>query len=120
MSTRVDAIFGCRIWTGRLDEEGYGRDGRRKAHILAWESAFGPVPEGFELDHQCKRRACVALHHLEAVTKAENLKRRAWRYQAVKRTHCPKGHNLNQTGVTTPEGGRVCRQCNREAKGQTT
>lgn len=113
------STFGCELWSGRLDEDGYGRDGRRKAHITAYETAFGPVPEGFVLDHLCRRRNCVALHHLEPVTQSENEKRKSWRYRA-RRTHCAKGHDLSVYGAVTPEGGRVCRECNREAKGQTT
>lgn len=36
----------------------------------------------------------------------------------ARRTTCPKGHDLKLHGVVTPEGGKVCRQCNREALGE--
>jgi hypothetical protein len=36
---------------------------------------YGPVPAGHQLDHLCKKRACVNPDHLEAVPQAENLRR---------------------------------------------
>jgi hypothetical protein len=114
VSTERDPVFGCELWTGRLDAEGYAYHGRSRAHIVAWERANGPVPEGKELDHLCRRRHCVALHHLEMVTRRENELRKSWRYRA-KRVRCPDGHELAVHDIVTPEGGRVCRACNREA-----
>jgi hypothetical protein len=114
MKTRAPDAFGCTRFVGKLDRDGYGRVGLRQAHIVAWEDAFGPVPEGFVLDHLCKVRSCVALHHLEAVTQSENLYRRAWSYQS-RRKECPKGHALRDHGIVTEAGGKVCLLCNREA-----
>jgi hypothetical protein len=73
--------------------------------------------EGFVLDHLCRRRNCIALHHLEPVTQSENEKRKSWRYRA-RRATCPKGHGLAMNRAITPEGGVVCRQCNKEAEGR--
>lgn len=117
MSTEHDAAFGCELWTGKLDRNGYGYHGRTRAHIAAWEAEYGPVPEGFELDHLCRRRNCCALHHLEPVTRAENEMRKGWGYR-VRRQTCSRGHDMKLQGVLTPEGGKVCRQCNREAMKQ--
>lgn len=110
-------VFGCELATGRLDKDGYAYHGSSRAHIVAWERVHGEVPDGLVLDHLCRRRHCSAVHHLEPVTQGENLMRIRWRYRA-KRAMCPKGHPLALNGVVTPEGGRVCRQCNRDARGE--
>lgn len=70
---------GCWIFTGALNR-GYGRvhgeDGKlHYAHRVMYEAMVGDVPEGLELDHLCRRRACCNPWHLEAVTRRENLLR---------------------------------------------
>ena len=112
-------VFGCDLVIGRLDKDGYGLVGRQRTHIKAWVEANGPVPEGNVLDHLCRRRSCRALYHLEPVTQSENEKRKSFAYR-VKRKTCANGHNLQTNRVITPEGGVVCRTCNREAKEQRT
>jgi hypothetical protein len=120
VSYEVDPIFGCRLATGRLDREGYAFHGRTRAHIHAWTGARGPVPDGLEIDHLCRRRNCIALHHLEAVTREENERRKSWRYRTRRKT-CPAGHALELNRVKTPEDGIVCRACNRQhQQGATT
>src|SRR5262245_38540844 len=113
-SNMYDLVFGCEIALGRRDRDGYVLRGRDRAHRLAWERVHGPVPDGMELDHVCRRRDCIALHHLELVTRSENEKRKSWRYRMC-REACANGHELRTTAIVTPEGGRVCRSCNREA-----
>jgi hypothetical protein len=111
----TDPIYGCELVMHRLDKDGYAFQGTSRAHIVAWVAVNGAVPEGMVLDHLCRRRNCRAVHHLEAVTQGENEKRKAWKYRA-KRKLCPKGHDLNVNRVVVmPEGGVVCRQCNRDA-----
>lgn len=65
----TQASDGCWIFEGCLTERGYGhiRDGRkmRMAHRVMFEAVRGPLPEGHEIDHLCRRRACVNLDHLE-------------------------------------------------------
>lgn len=110
----LDKVFGCALWQGKLDKDGYGFHGRTRAHTKAWADERGPVPEGLVLDHLCRRRNCCALHHLEAVTRSENEKRKSFKYRLA-RKRCAKGHDLNVTRALTDEGGVTCRTCNREA-----
>lgn len=116
MSVVRDPVFGCEIAQGRKDRDGYAFYGKSRAHRVAWEAEHGPIPEGMEIEHTCRRRSCVAVHHLELVTRSENELRKNWAYRS-RRTHCARGHSLNVNAIITPEFGRVCRQCNREAKG---
>ena len=110
----LDPIYGCWRWLGDTDNEGYPwvKDGRRRvrAHTFVWEKRYGAVPANRELDHLCRRRWCV--RHLEPVTRNENELRKSWA-RRVKRERCAAGHPLFENGIRTPEGGIVCRKCNR-------
>lgn len=86
--TRQDGA--CLVWTGHKNAYGYGlvndpaSKKQRLAHVVAYELANGPVPEGHELDHLCSNRPCVSIAHLEAVTHRENMARVAVRHQEQK------------------------------------
>jgi hypothetical protein len=117
------------MWTGRVNEHGYGRFhiGNRQfyAHRYFYEILRAPIPAGLVLDHLCRVPRCVNPDHLEPVTRGENVRRgkvgelnsaRLKRWWADNpRTHCPQGH------AYTPENARrygkhhslVCRECNR-------
>jgi hypothetical protein len=120
----------CLIWTGALNDGGYGLisiDGRnRRAHRVAYEQVIGPIPDGMELDHtchnqddtcpggRCLHRRCVNPHHLEPVSKQENaLRSKLTRTgRNVRRTHCPKGHPYSGENLyVDPTGRRACRAC---------
>lgn len=69
----------CWLWTGHRNDRGYGKAWFQGQQIFAHRAAlalFGrEVPEGFEVDHLCRNRACVKPPHLEVVTHRENVKR---------------------------------------------
>jgi len=68
----------CWLWYGTKDHRGYGRfyvpelQKNVRAHRFLYELKYGPVPDGLELHHKCRRRICVRPSHLQAVTHKEN------------------------------------------------
>lgn len=115
-------IDSCWIWTGPFDKDGYARqmkvgsrtdNSRRmvRPHRLVYEQTVGPIPEGFTIDHLCRRRCCVNPAHLEPVTTRENTQR-GWRKN---KTHCKNGHPLSGANLHVDGNGyRGCKICRNE------
>ena len=80
---KVDKTDDCWLWTGSLDDRGYGRFYLRsgaapaKAHRFAYELLVGPIPEGMSIDHRCHNPTCVNPEHLRPVTHQQNHENRA-------------------------------------------
>lgn len=117
----------CWVFTGALTGRGYGSlyvgkiDGKRRIvapHILAFELSIGPVPEGLELDHLCRNRACCNPSHLEPVTRRENVLRgEGVAAKQARQTHCKNGHPLSGRNlVPNSRGARQCRECKNESE----
>lgn len=108
-TVRVDG-YGCWLWSGKRDPDGYGRLGSELAHRVVYQDAVRQLAPGEELDHLCRRKACVRPSHLEPVGHRENKRRMPWRRRA-NQERCSRGHELYRVGRRTPEGGFVCRSC---------
>ena len=71
----IDELTGCWLWQLSLNNKGYGRKGNSYAHIYYYEKKYGPVPDGYELDHICRTRRCCNPDHVEPVTHTINMRR---------------------------------------------
>lgn len=113
---------GCDVWTKSLSRGGYGQVqipgvGVRRVHRIVYEELVGPIPEGLQLDHLCRNRACANPSHLEPVTQRENGRRGfGWSGRNARKTHCPQGHEYTpeNTIIETGTPGRRCRICRAE------
>ncbi|HWV44111.1 HNH endonuclease signature motif containing protein [Pseudorhodoplanes sp.] len=115
-------IDSCWIWTGPFDKDGYARqmkvgsrtdNSRRmvRPHRLVYEATVGPIPEGFTIDHLCRRRCCLNPAHLEPVTTRENTQRGSRKNKA----HCKNGHPLSGDNLYLYASGyRACKTCRNE------
>lgn len=62
--SKVTKAADCWLWTASANTRGYGQiqvgDGKpRRAHRLAFEMRFGPIPAGRQVCHTCDTRLCV-------------------------------------------------------------
>jgi hypothetical protein len=123
----------CIYLPNKPEANGYVRVGRkqegreRMAHRRAYVEAYGPIPEGFTVDHEChnrdetcpggpscKHRACVNPEHLRAVPTGTNILASPTHPAAINaaKTGCPSGHAYTeQNTYYGPKGDRQCRMC---------
>lgn len=103
----------CWLWQGSLDRDGYANN---RAHRIAYELTFGPIPPGLVIDHLCRARSCANPHHLEAVTNRENVLRGVGiTAREAAQTHCKHGHEFTDENTWLDKHGwRYCRPCMRQ------
>lgn len=123
---RIVEVDGCWLYQGadngagyRIIKVGTRRGGAKRrnvyVHRLIFAAYYGRIPEGMELDHRCRSRACVNPAHLDLVTHRENILRGTSpsAHQAAQ-THCKRGHLFDDANTIVSGRKRRCRICNRE------
>lgn len=120
--SKVEKTDYCWNWIGTKNPDGYGlfRVDKVKvgAHRFSYELHKGKIPEGKQIDHLCRNRACVNPDHLEAVLPIINYLRGVspWA-QNARKTHCKHGHELSGENliIYVYKGikHRYCKICNR-------
>lgn len=103
----------CTPTTGDVNEKGYAVKHGKKLARLMWIERHGPIPEGFDVDHECRNRACINEEHHRLLTVAEN------RGMANReKESCPQGHAYDEKNtkwlrpqVPGRAPRRDCREC---------
>lgn len=120
---KVQVEGDCWVWQASKTKGGYGNftlctNGKKRwimAHRWAYLSMIADIPDGLDLDHLCRNRACVNPYHLDPVTRKVNLKRGKRRTYA-RPTHCPQQHPYSGRNVRlSPSGTQICVICARAA-----
>ena len=108
----------CVVWVGSTNSRGYGLisiGGKVElAHRVAYEAAYGPIPDGMVIDHLCRVRNCVKPEHLEAVTQGENVRRGRAAAALEPGGRCINGHWIESRDdlYYRPSGvAPECRRC---------
>ena len=67
----ADGYFRYRLpnWVGK------GRAPLVMYHRYVWEKARGAIPEGYEIDHICKNRACCNIEHLQMLEGSQHARK---------------------------------------------
>ncbi len=110
---------GCWEWKGSKINTNYGmfwfENKRILAHRYTFQQVYGQIPEGLEIDHLCRNRACVNPLHLEAVNHQVNCLRGIRTKGNIAKICCHKGHPFDEENTyITPDGRRQCRICRLE------
>lgn len=110
----------CWIYVGAMARGGYGRvkvgGSEYRAHRYAWLTLRGEIPDGLDLDHLCRNRACVNPDHLDPVPSAVNKSRGlmgSGNCTTAVQTHCKRDHEFTPDNTYMWRGRRKCRACQR-------
>jgi hypothetical protein len=117
MDRCIEDENGCWVFLGAKSPGGYGvvgiATGRNGlTHRVTYEHFVGPVPDGLDLDHLCRNRACCNPWHLEPVTRLVNVNR-GLRAKGSLNPTCRGGHTYTDETTGWNKRGRICRICER-------
>lgn len=89
----VNKADGCWLWTGLVNNHGYGIatiDGRQtSAHRVVYGLLVKPVPKGLDLCHKCDNPLCVRPDHMFVGTRKENMQDAARKGRTCKGSAAP-------------------------------
>ena len=108
----------------KLNGDGYFRkrhkDGVEMFHRTIWKHHGGTIPEGYEIDHKCRTRACFNVEHLRCIPREVHLNhtnrtryieryRRAFKYWSYFNGDVTGVHMGEKFGVSNGQASRWIR-----------
>lgn len=110
---------GCHLWTGSLNQAGYGQYFANGRVVLAHRHVMGLDREQAQLvvDHKCNVRSCVNPAHLQVVTRGQNIWlafNRDKRPTKPRKPFCKSGRHRMEGENVIDQNGRTCRACKYE------
>lgn len=120
--TRPD-LGECWLWNrGISKRDGYGYvsigDVNRSVYRVVYVLVNGPLPEGFQVDHLCRVRACIRPTHLDGVTlRVNTLRSENIAAKNARKLFCKNGHELGPNNLSVSDlfiGRRTCLICARK------
>lgn len=111
------SVDACWLWTGSLNEHGYGQVRMPptvwKAHRVSYALFVGAIPAGLFVCHHCDTPACVNPDHLFLGTAQDNIRDMWAKGRGVWKTHCKHGHEYTAANTMWTQNHRKCRACGR-------
>jgi hypothetical protein len=87
----------------------------RLVHRHSYREFVGPIPDGYDVHHNCENVACFNPEHLRLMPDAEHRRLHAEARRAALGPYCRRGHLRAEHMVKHPTTGWLyCRQCVRE------
>jgi hypothetical protein len=114
----------CIEWKGARTRDGYGekwwKGGKKRTHRIAYEWAYGPIPEGLCVLHKCDNPPCCNPSHLFLGTNHDNQQDslRKGRHANAAKTHCPQGHPYDEKNTVRYKNARHCRTCQNKRRAE--
>lgn len=111
----------CWIWTGHIQNSGYGMITINKknflAHRLSYEAFIGKIPKGINVCHKCDVKLCCNPEHLFLGTQKENIadciKKGRHLSPGSGKVVCKNGHGFTEENTYLWKGHRQCKLCKR-------
>ena len=109
---------GCWLWLGDVGRKDYARITVNRKSMRVSRLILGLTDRRVQARHTCDTPLCVNPEHLLPGTNSDNVRDavRRKRHSESRKTHCKRGHSLENAYVFANHNERRCRVCERDAR----